>query len=166
MSIHYFQAGLQRMVRLALLIGGLLPLVAHSADVTMHGTLLVITCRVNNDNPVDVSFGDAVGVNRVDGKNYEQPIPLDVKCSSPPGDLFHLVFYGQPTDFDPGAVETNVSDLGIKLLKGGEAILLNQALPISFDEIPVLTAVPIKRTGSQLTSGKFKAIATLLVRIE
>lgn len=166
MNIPGVKTALQPVLLIALLISGWWPLAGNSADVTLHGTLLVITCRVNNDNPVDVSFGDAVGVNRVDGKNYEQPIPLEVKCSSPPGDLFHLVFYGQPTDFDPGALETNVSDLGIKLLKGGEAILLNEALPISFDEIPVLSAVPIKRPSSQLTSGKFKAIATLLVRIE
>lgn len=137
-----------------------------AAEIGMRGTLQVINCSVNNGKPMDVNFGDAVGVNKVDGVRYRQPLAIEIVCSQPPGELLHLTFAATSTDFDPAAVATNVSDLGIRLLQDEIPIEVNKALPLDEQQLPHFFAVPVKRPESQLTGGAFSAMATLLLTLE
>lgn len=138
----------------------------HAAEMSLRGTLQIINCSVNNGKPFDVSFGDAVGVNKVDGVRYRQPMPVEIVCSQPPGDLLHLTFAGTPTDFDEAAIATGVSDLGIRLLQDDTPIVINQPLPLDEQHSPAFSAVPVKRPDSQLIGGSFAGMATLLITLE
>ncbi|UVC29326.1 fimbrial protein [Pantoea sp. SOD02] len=138
----------------------------HAAEISLRGTLQVINCSVNNGKPTDVSFGEAVGVNKVDGVRYRQPMPLEITCSQSPGNLLHLMFAGTPTDFDKAAIATGMNDLGIRLLQDDMPIEINQTLPIDDQLLPAFFAVPVKRPKSQLTGGTFSGLATLMISLE
>ena len=139
---------------------------AQAAELGLRGTLVVVSCTINNDKPLDVSFGDAVGVNKVDGERYRQPLKVAIVCSRPPGELLHLKFMGTATDFDPSAVITEVNDLGIRLLKNETPVELNTSLPLDNDKLLEFSAVPVKRPNSQLTGGKFTGQVTLHIMLE
>ncbi|HBZ16823.1 fimbrial protein [Pantoea sp. NPDC088449] len=139
---------------------------AQAAEMGLRGTLVVISCIINNDKPVDVSFGEAVGVNKVDGVNYRQKLPLGIVCSRPPGELLHLMFVGTQTDFDLNALATDVNDLGIRLLQGETPIMINEPLPLDNDHLPEFSAVPVKRPNAQLTGGDFHSQVALQIMLE
>lgn len=138
----------------------------HATELSLRGTLQVINCSVNNSKPMDVSFGDAVGVNKVDGVRYLQPMPVEIICSQQTSGLLHLAFAGTPTDFDEAAIATNVNDLGIRLLQNDTPIVINQPLPLDELYLPTFSAVPVKRPNSQLSGGSFTGLTTLLITLE
>ncbi|PIF24074.1 fimbrial protein [Candidatus Pantoea floridensis] len=158
---------MNRRILLWVLILLALPLRIQAAvPMNMKGTLLALSCKINNEKPVDVSFGDAVGVNLVDGVNYRQKLALEIICTDPPGKLLHLKFLGNPTDFDPSAIMTNIDDLGIRLLKNDKPILINETLPLDNDRLLEFAAVPVKGVGSQLNGGDFHSKVTLQIVLE
>lgn len=130
-----------------------------NSDVRLHGTLYKNTCIVNNDKPVDISFGN-VGINKVDGIAYSQNIPLTISCDETPGITLNLKVNGTVSDFDLSAVQTNNKDLAIEIRNNGQLIKLST--PIFSTKDIHLTAVPVKRYGSDLTAGSFTAVATLV----
>lgn len=138
----------------------------HAAEIGLRGTLQIINCSVNNGKSTDINFGDAVGVNKVDGVRYRQPMPLEIICSQSPGNSLHLMFAGTPTDFDKAAIATGMSDLGIRLFQDDTPVEINQTLPIDDQLLPAFFAVPVKRPNSQLSSGTFSGLATLMISLE
>jgi len=139
----------------------------QAQSMNMRGTLLSISCTVNNDKPLDISFGDAIGINSVDGENHRQELPLEFTCSQPPGDILHLMFVGNQTDFDPAAITTDVENLGIRLLLNGiTPIIIKETVPINYDLVPRFVAVLVKRPNSKLTGGDFHGQVTLQIVME
>ncbi len=137
-----------------------------TAGMKMRGTLVVISCSINNDKPLEISFGEAVGVKKVDGVRYKQPLPVDIKCSRAPGDLLNLVFKGTAASFESTALATQNSDLGIRLLKEDQPVEVNKPLILDENAIPKFYAVPVKRADSLLVGGQFNALATLAIILE
>ncbi|QDI20297.1 pilus assembly protein [Serratia marcescens] len=130
----------------------------------LFGTLIAPPpCSINNDQLVDVDFGERVGVTKVDGKNYLKTVDYRITCEpGVSGLVLGLTVTGPQTGFDAAALQTNLPDLGIRLLQGGEAFIINKRIVISADHPPVLQAVPVKKPGAVLEPKPFEVTATLL----
>ncbi|MBW4217889.1 fimbrial protein [Enterobacter cloacae subsp. cloacae] len=137
-----------------------------AADMNFQGTLVEPpACTINNDQAVLVSFGDSVGVNKVNGSNYIQPVDYHLICdiTSPQDGLNIMLSTTEPTTFDPAAVQSSVTGLGIRLLIDGNPATFGQPIPVNSSSTPVLQAVPVKGPGATLIEGPFSATATLQV---
>lgn len=137
------------------------------ANLAFNGTLVEPPpCTINDGNTITIDFKD-VGVNKVDGVNYRLPVNYTIKCagSTLPWEMV-LTVKGVATTFDGAAVQSSVSDLGIRILQNGTAFNLNTPMVINPSTPPVLEAVPVKLPGSTLKSGGFNAAATLLAEYQ
>lgn len=142
---------------------------AKATDIKFHGTLLVVECRINGDTkPMTVNFGSAVGIKRVDGKRYEQPVPFSVSCQNYGGTdvpALTLTLEGTATSFNDAAVATSVSGLGIEIRRNGVAQPLNSAVHFDYKNVPVLTAVPVADPTVDLSAQAFTATLKLTVEV-
>nr|WP_315293284.1 fimbrial protein [Serratia proteamaculans] len=137
---------------------------ALATNMKMHGTLVEPpACTVSGGKEIDVDFGKAVGVNKVDGTNYLQTISYQVTCLPGTGNWgLGLTVTGTVSGFDTAALQTDVTDLGIRLLQANKAWPINQRLVVNASAMPVLQAVPVKKPGMKLKEGAFTVTATLL----
>ncbi|MBY8955599.1 fimbrial protein [Pseudomonas carnis] len=133
-------------------------------NIQLYGTLVEPPpCTINDGQTIDIDFGDRLGVNKIDGVNYLQRVNYTLTCEADAGawDMI-LTVNGTPTSFDNAAVQTNKSQLGIRLLQGGKPFILGTPIPIDPDHLPVLEVVPVQQPGADaLTEGAFDATATL-----
>ena len=136
---------------------------AAADNMRFSGTLIEPpACSINDGGMVDVDFGDRVGVKKVDGKNYLQPVYYQITCEQGTGGwAMTLEVVGSAADFDSAAIASNVDNLAIRLLQDGKAFELNKPIAIQLNAPPQLEAVPVKRAGSELSEGAFEATATL-----
>lgn len=137
--------------------------VDNQAQMQFRGTLNEPPlCTIDNGRQIDVNFGDRVGVNKVDGQNYLQPVNYEIHCEPGGSGLgLGLRLTAYVSTYDNAAVQTNVDDLAIRLLQDGRPMALNQRIAIDAARPPVLQAVPVKRPGAELKAGPFHATATL-----
>ncbi|MDT0204236.1 fimbrial protein [Serratia marcescens] len=120
-------------------------------------------CTINDGGLVDVDFGNRVGISKVDGVNYQQPVNYRISCTPGAGVWnMTLAVVGTAADYDTAAVASNMDDLAVRLLQNSKRFILNQPIPINPNAKPVLEAVPVKRPGATLKEGAFEATATLL----
>ncbi|CAI1617711.1 fimbrial protein [Serratia fonticola] len=136
----------------------------NEADMVFSGTLITPPpCTINDNNRIDVDFGERVGINKVDGTHYRQPMNYQISCEKGSGGnwLLSLSLIGTATGFDKNALQTNQSDLGLRVYQNDKPFMPGSSLAISLDNKPRLEAVPVKRAGATLTEGTFEAWATL-----
>lgn len=134
------------------------------ASMVFYGTLLTPPpCTINDGNQVEVDFGDRVGINKVDGVNYRQPLNYQITCDKAVGGTWVLMLSlsGGSAAFDNNALLTNKSGLGIRMYQDGKSFIPNSAVKINLASPPRLEVVPVKRAGATLTEGAFEAWATL-----
>jgi type 1 fimbria pilin len=148
------------------LIAGITPVQAKDgeADMTFHGTLIEPpACTINDGNQVEVNFGDRVGINKVDGENYRQPLNYQITCDKAIGGTWALTLSlsGRVAVFDSDALLTDKTSLGIRVYQNDTPFTPNSTVKINLDNPPRLDAVPIKQAGATLTEGAFEAWATL-----
>ncbi|UAN45221.1 fimbrial protein (plasmid) [Serratia sp. JSRIV001] len=148
------------------LAGTLFTGVAGAVDVSITGNLVEsLPCKINNDDPIDVDFGDDLIINKIDGTAYSVTISYNVACADTTGNV-RLSFQGRAAAFDATAVETSRAGLGIRLLLGGRVLAINSTAGtvINPAALPVLSAVPVVNggAGQEPTDGPFTATATLL----
>lgn len=141
------------------------------ANWAFDGTLILPpSCQLGHSDPIRVPFGK-VGVRKVDGTLFKQDIPYQLDCQ---GDLTQpwnvtLTFTGTlaGSGFDNATLRANSSlnsgNLGIQIQKDGSPLELNKAFAINSSTPPVLSAVPVKRTGSNLVGDDFTATGTLTI---
>lgn len=147
----------------------LIPNTASAEDnLKLKGVLIVPPdCTINNNELIEVPFGDNLGVNKIDGVNYTQPVDYHLECEKNSHDwTLQLNVSGAPSDLNSAALATNLADLAIYLALDGTPLTLNEWYPISADAPPKMTAVPIKRAGSTLPAEAFEATATLQVEYQ
>ncbi|ELE9730702.1 fimbrial protein [Enterobacter kobei] len=140
----------------------------NTASVTFHGTLIVVECNVNGGKRQIIDFGDAVGVHRINGSNYEQTVPFSLECHNYAGGnmpRMSLEAVATPTSFNESAIATDVSGLGIEIRNNGKPIKLNTAIDINYDNQPILTAVPVADPSVELEAKPFTATVKLTVEI-
>lgn len=128
-----------------------------------RGTLLEPPpCTINSGNNITVDFGLKVGIKKVDGVNYMQDINYDLVCEPNTHSwVLKLKLTGNPTSFDNAAVQTNISGLGIKILRDGQPFIMGSEITTTPISKPQLRAVPVQQPGILLTEGAFEAVATL-----
>ncbi|TFZ53068.1 pilus assembly protein [Serratia proteamaculans] len=137
-------------------------------NLAFRGTLQeAIPCDINRGGVIDINFGERVGVKRVNGVNYLQPVPYTLDCalaSEQQNELdLTLTVMGEPTSFNGSAVQTReIADLGIQLIQNGKPFELNKPIKINLNDQPRLEAVPVQRPGALLSEGAFEATATLM----
>lgn len=148
-------------VNLLLVLGLLFSLPLSAVDnVLFRGTLIEPPACTIND--VDIDFGDRVGVKKVDGVNYLKTIDYLISCE--PGAMgldMTLTLSGQKTSYDDAAIQTNVADLGIRVLHNGQPFTLDTPIDVDPNNPPTLEAVPVKTPGATLSERAFVATATL-----
>ncbi|RNW04258.1 pilus assembly protein [Serratia nematodiphila] len=139
---------------------------AVEADMHFRGTLRAPPpCTVNSGAVVAVDFGQRVGITKVDGVNYRQTVDANIRCESPGVLKWEaiLTLKGTATAFDKAAVQTDHTDLGIRIYQNGVPFTLNSSMQIDPNRPPQLEAVPVKKPGVELLEGAFAATATLQV---
>lgn len=139
---------------------------AVSTSITVNVTVVAPPpCVINDGQAIEVDFGNDVITTRVDGNNYRRPIPYTVECSDNTSNAMTLEIQGVEAGFGSNVLRTNKPDLGIALFSGNtyEPLELSTPIQFTYPAIPVLTAAPIKRTGSKLTAGAFSAAASIKV---
>lgn len=160
-----------RWMRTAVLVAGMTTAGTAGAEVsnnvTFRGRLIAPPpCTLDEGRVIDVDFGQRVGIRKVNGVNYLQPVPYRVACTGDAGTQpweMVLTFSGTPTIFDEAAVQTDKAGLGIRILKEGLPFKLNTPVKITPGNYPKLEAVPVQSPGATLTEGPFEALATLRV---
>lgn len=133
-------------------------------DVFFTGTLIAPpACVINSNGPISVDFGSNLLAGRIDGVNYEQPLNYTMDCSGASSNALRLSIIGTKAGFDPDLVGTSKGSLGIAIRMDGSLLPMEEWRAFTYPSRPVLTAVPVKDSGSTLTGGAFTAAAILLV---
>lgn len=140
---------------------------AQAADnITFHGTLISPpNCTISNGKTIEVAFGNVL-INKIDGTHYMQDVPYEITCDSTVRDdsmTMTLTLSGSATDFNQAAVGTSVQGLGIEIRQDDKPFTLGSTITVNESAIPVLKAVPVKKSGADLTEGDFDASAILQV---
>jgi len=147
---------------LTIVLASALP--AQAVDVKFTGTLVVPPpCVINSNQDISVVFGNELLAGRINGVNYEQPINYVLDCTGATSATLKLQFQGGGAGFDASVLGTSKTDLGLELRSDGTKLPMNTWLNFTDPARPVLTAVPVKATGSTLKGGAFTAATTLLV---
>lgn len=154
---------------LGFLVSGLVSAAGQSGDslsVNFHGTLRRKPCHISNDQIINISFGK-IGVRKVDGNNYKQPISYTLECGDPDQTAqLTMTLQGTSTSYNASAIRTSADGLGILILKDGAPMKFGEKTPIKQSTLPVLEAVPVKQPDTTLAAGDFVATATLLAEYQ
>ncbi|MDT3610127.1 fimbrial protein [Cronobacter sakazakii] len=132
---------------------------------SFHGTLVAPPCTINDGEIIEVAFGNDLGINRIDGNNYKQPVNYTVNCKAgyTANNLAVIVNTTSPAAFDEAAVMTDKTGLGIHILVNGQPVKFAQRIAmINPFSPPKIEAVPVQDQSVTLTEGAFEATMTLL----
>lgn len=136
------------------------------SNVSFHGYLVQLpNCSISNGQNIELTFRD-VNIDDINGSNYEQVVPYTITCDTAVRDPqmeMTLTWSGTQSDFDDSAVATDLNGLGIHLKQAGSDFKLHTPLVVNETSLPVLTAVPVKKSGVDLPESDFEAWATLQV---
>lgn len=145
-----------------------MPLAKSDANVNFSGKLINVPCKLDNDNDINVNFGDNVLVSNLDGKNYIESLSLVVTCEENyAGDLDFRVS-GTVSTFDKSAIKTDINNVGIKFINGMDdsPFEINKRYKYTQNGRFILKVVPVKASGSTPDVGKLKASAQLLIEVQ
>lgn len=164
----------RKQVLSASVLGAVMFSPAVLANWKIDGTLIIPpVCQLGQQDPIRVPFGK-VGVRKVDGAAFKKEIPYQLNCEgdiSQPWDVT-LTFGGTRagTGFDNATLRTvtplNNGKLGIQIQKNGQPLELNKAFAIEVGSPPTLSAVPVKRAGTELIGDDFTATGTLTIAFQ
>jgi len=142
-----------------------LPFAAQAADnMSFHGTLVAPPCTISSGQTIEVAFGNDLGVNKIDGNSYKQPVKYTVDCEAgySANNLAIVVDSTHPAAFDNAAVTTDKTGLGIRILVDGVAATFAKRVAVADPTTPpVIEAVPVKDPAVTLEAGAFEATMTL-----
>lgn len=159
---------------LAALCIAALPLPCMGVDNLQFSGILLAppVCQVSDQGGrLEVRFKSNIAISRIDGERYRQAIPYQIECpgagNTPVTWHMRLTLKGAYAHFDSSALKTSELDLGIRVLLGGIALIPNEPREIDFNTsaLPTLEAVPVKLTGSALSSTEFTASALLMAEL-
>lgn len=146
-------------------LAAIMPLCAFAAEnMSFHGTLVAPPCTISSGNTIEVAFGNDLGINKIDGANYKQPVNYTVDCEAgyAANNLAIVVETGAPTAFDSSAIVTTKTGLGIRILIDGQPVTFSGRVAVTNPASPPkIEAVPVQDQGVTLTEGAFDATMTL-----
>lgn len=133
-------------------------------NMQFHGTLVAPPCSISDDQIIEVAFGDNLGVDKIDGTNYKQPVKYTVDCKAgyAVNNLAIVIDTTAATLFDPSAIQTDKPGLGIRILVDGVAATFAKQIAVNDPASPpVIEAVPVQEQSVTLSEGAFDATMTL-----
>lgn len=146
---------------------------AGTGDIFFVGKLLIApSCTVSSSGGgrIEVTFGDRVGVKKVDGVRYRQPLNYHITCRGNPTAGMGLVLSlkGDMAAFDTTntSLQSSVPGLAIRILQNGSPMVINQKYKVTPLALPKLEAVPVKQNGVTLKEGPFEAVANLIAEYQ
>lgn len=135
-----------------------------NSEVTLHGTLINLTCKINNDEKIEIDFGKEVVAELLDGMKYKEPMMLPVKCNQDYNGDLSFTIIGEDAGFENTAVKTNISGLGIRFIDGRDStkfLELNKPYTYNKPGNISLEVVPVKAKDAKFEGGDFQASVTL-----
>lgn len=123
-------------------------------------------CVINNNNLIEVNFGNDVMTTRIDGSYKKQPVSYSVECKNAPSNAMKVQIQGNGAGFDGEVLRTDKEGLGIALLRNGNPQPINSWINFTYPNLPQFEAVPVKQAGATLSGGKFTAGATMKVEYQ
>lgn len=156
---------MKQLTAVMLLLAGLCDSSTRAADnMAFKGTLTELPpCKINDDKPIEVNFGNEVVTTRVDGSNYRMAVNYGVTCTGQSSSAMKIQIQGTGAGFDSTVLQADKTDLGIALFNNDKKLALNTWLNFTYPTFPKLEAVPVKKTGATLVAGAFKAGALMIV---
>lgn len=157
---------------------------AVDVNIKITGTIYIPPCKINNDTDFNVPF-NKISLQKVNGRNYAQPITVDVYCEFPYGKPYIRLSGGSGPL--PGAPDNvlkttgaNPLTLGIALYQGSSVDFLHPLrLGDGSQEITkglsavhaqnsqfTFTAVPYKHGEAELNAGTFEASVTMSINYQ
>ncbi|MEQ4669915.1 fimbrial protein [Providencia manganoxydans] len=136
-------------------------------DFTVKVRIELKTCDVNDNEIIEVDFGDMI-IKNIDGVAYERPIPYSLHCDDAVNGTSLNLFFEDNTgaDFTAGGyrlLRTDRTGLGLLVKQNGHPFSFNDEIPFSYGNEPTLTVVPVKNANVGLDDGEFDASALLTV---
>ncbi|EOL8944464.1 fimbrial protein [Cronobacter dublinensis] len=138
---------------------------SNTATITVRVTVNSVPCKVNNNQAIDVDFGNNVITSDVAKGAYEKSVNYALDCSNADAaKTLKMRIAGTGATFDSKVLKTNISTLGIKIKADGADFPLNTNLALaSKSSKPALTALLVQQSGAKLPTGSFSAGATMTV---
>ncbi len=157
-----------------LLLSFLFSINAYAVEVNFSGKLIEsVPCIINNNDPIDVDFGDDLIVSMIPikgGTTYLKDINFTWECKGlASGTNIKFNFGGTGADFDTELLVINEQDdIAIQLFNGATPVLINEDFSYSYQSdgiTPPLKASLIKSDASDVViyPGVFTANSILTV---
>lgn len=136
---------------------------AFETEASFKGTLIEgPTCVLNDNQPIEVDFGDVV-ITKVNGVDYRETVPYTVVCEEGAEKAMKLRVQGTGAPFDDKVLGTDKDGLGIEMTINGSQLPLNGWINFTYPAMPALMAAPVKDPDISLKAGKFIAIASMMI---
>lgn len=142
---------------------------AQAASTVVRVTVTIVappSCVINNNNLIEVSFGNDVMTTRIDGSYKKQRVVYSVECKNAPNNAMKMRIQGTGAGFNRDVLRTNKDDLGVALLRNGNQQPINTWVNFTYPNLPTFEAVPVKQAGATLSGGAFSAGATMTVEYQ
>uniref|UniRef100_UPI001F28353B fimbrial protein n=1 Tax=Cronobacter malonaticus TaxID=413503 RepID=UPI001F28353B len=137
----------------------------NSVLITVSVTINTKPCEINNNQNIDVNFGDNVITTDVMAGLVEKVINYTLDCSNADtAKTLKMHITGNGADFNSDLLQTSIPELAVKIKADGSDFPLNSDLTLaSTIEKPVLVAALVGKPGARLPTGEFTAGATMTV---
>lgn len=134
-------------------------------NVHFFGALVAQPCEVNNNQLIDVDFGDSVITTDVANGTVEKAVNYSLDCTNADqSKTLVMRISGTGADFDTDVLKTNMPELGVKMKADGADYPLNTNLVMANALTkPALMAQLVQQPGARLSTGSFTAGATMTV---
>ena len=158
-----------KLILLAVLLAGVITEAVASGETTAMITVKVVInaapCEINNNQIIDVDFGDNVITTDVPKGTVEKSVNYTLDCTNADqSKTLAMRISGNGADFDDKVLQTSIPELGVKLKADGVDYPLNTDLTLaSAASKPALTALLVQQSGARLPTGGFTAGATMTV---
>lgn len=132
--------------------------------IMLYGKLIKATvCKLNNDNPIIVDFGN-VGIMKVNSGNYIKDIDYTLECTNASAtSVVNMTLLGTAEPWDANALVSDVTGLGAKILYNGNPMVLQKPVNIAVGTTPKLQVQLVAQSGVTLEETPFMVTGTLLI---
>lgn len=127
-------------------------------------------CTLNGGNTVDVSFGERIGIRKVEQGIYRQTVDLGLECDNDNLSWqLTLRWTGNSAGFDSEHATVRTEEqasLGVKMYAAGQPLELNAVMKVNGNTLPLLEAVLVQEEGAELDEGEFTARGSFLAEFQ
>jgi type 1 fimbria pilin len=140
----------------------------NTAVVTVNVTIAASPCEINNNQNIDVDFGNSVITTDVAKGVVEKEVNYTLNCTSADqSKTLAMTITGAGAAFDADILKTTIPELGIRIKADGIDYPLNTELALANSSSkPNLKALLVQQPGAHLPTGAFTAGATMTVNYQ